>query len=172
MNRLWIFAALSAVVLSGCSAAQPTWETVDDSIALDAGSYLDDAYIMEFDVPMQAQRNTSGSRTVWADENGDYEIVCETVLSSDVNAVIERVSGFSPDKLQIVQTTRYSMPEYQFAWYASGEEGGRLCRADVLTDGTYCYTLCVSCAEDVAAEYDSTVQAVFATLRLQENEGF
>lgn len=171
MKKMWMACAMLAM-LCGCAQMQPTWETVDDSLALAAGSFLDNAYVMEFDVPVEAEKSSSGSRSVWAEENGDYEIACETVLSSDVEAVIAELSGFPAEQLQIVQTTRYAMPEYQFAWYTSGDEGGRLCRADVLTDGTYCYALCFSCREELAREYDTTAQTVFATFRLQGSEGF
>ena len=142
MKKAVLLACALGALLCGCAVAEPAWETVDDTIVQDTGSYLDSAYTMLFDVP------------------------------ADADTAVRRLSGFSPEDLDVSETTRCGLPEYRFAWYTSGDEGGSLCRADVLLDGTVCYALTFSARERCGSTYDSTAEQVFATLSLFEDEGF
>ena len=175
MKKAVFLTCALALLLGGCAAAEPAWETVDDTVVLDAGSYLDSAYTMLFDVPADAREDAlaaAAGRTVYTNAAGDYEIVGQTLLCADADTAVRRLSGFSPEELDVIETTRFGLPEYRFAWYTSGDEGGSLCRADVLLDGTYCYALTFSARESCGNTYDSTAQRVFATLSLFEDEGF
>ena len=54
MKKAVLLACALGALLCGCAAAEPAWETVDDTIVQDTGSYLDSAYTMLFDVPADA----------------------------------------------------------------------------------------------------------------------
>ena len=175
MKKAVLLACALGALLCGCAAAEPAWETVDDTIVQDTGSYLDSTYTMLFDVPADAQEDalcSGDGRTVYTNAAGDYEIVGQTMLCADADTAVRRLSGFSPENLDVIETTRFGLPEYRFAWYTSGDEGGSLCRADVLLDGTVCYALTFSARERCGSTYDSTAEQVFATLSLFEDEGF
>ena len=175
--RKWAMVAilvLTAVVLSGC-AAQYVWETVDDTIPAQTASVLESAYRLDFDVPDDALApvfSGDGTTASYEQTDGLYEISVQTMLSSTPDGAIRRLSGFEPEQLQILKTCRFGLPEYQFAWYQTGEEGGRLCRADVLCDGSACYALTFSVNEEAAAEYDAAARHVFESVILNSNSDF
>ena len=165
-----------ALLLCGCSRAEAAWETVDDAeIMAASGSWLDSAYTMVFSVPQDAVEDTTASGrdcTVYTQADGGYEIERRTMLCADADSAVRRLSGFAPEQLDVIETTRFGLPEYQFAWYSETDEGARLYRADVLLDGTYAYALKLSVPESGGCQYDSTAQGVFATLGLYTDEGF
>ena len=169
---LLLSAALLLGSLAGCAGAE-TWQTVDDEMPLEAESCLDSAYRIVFTVPDGAAEETFASSdgcTVYTQANGDYEITSQVLLSSSMESAVRRLSGFEPERLSIIETARCGMPEYQFAWYTSGDEGGRLCRADILMDGLYCYALTFSVREGLGTAYDSTIRDVFASLSLESRD--
>lgn len=159
------------LMLSGCGAVQTVWETVDDTLPNEVGT-LREAYTISFDVPLDAADNLSddGARRVYMGGDGGYEISAETIAAESIDTITRQLSGFSAEQLQIVTTRRFGMPEYQFAWYASGDEGGRLYRADVLMDGTYGYALVFSVSESAGARYAQTAEQVFASFNLFYDE--
>ena len=71
-----------------------------------------------------------------------------------------------------MNTRRCGLPESQFAWYATGEEGGRLCRADILRDGDHCYALTFSVREELAPQYAELAQHVFESFSLNADKDF
>ena len=172
------FTALCAalMILSGCTADQQTvWETVDDEPAVTAGSFTEGAYTMSFDVPMDAVLDTAAARSdrsVYSAADGAYEIVSETLLASDADSAVRRISGFAPQELELIETTRFDLPEYRFAWCAGSDEGMRLCRADVIVDPPYCYALTFSTDEQNLKSCRETADHVFESLSLFTDEGF
>ena len=166
---------LGVLTLVGCAAKQePVWETVEDGGEVRQASYLGEAYTMMFDVPQDAVLQTfSGEpgKAVYEQADGDYTILSEVLLCADADEAIRRVSGFDADQLSVIETNRFGMPEYQFAWYAGGDEGGRIYRADVLVDDLYCYALTFSVREGLGSFYDTTEKQVFASYSLFYDEG-
>ena len=58
-------------------------------------------------------------------------------------------------------------PVWQFAWYAASDEGGRMYRCKVISDGSYCYALTVSVPEGAGTSYDTMLTEVFSSMELQ-----
>ena len=171
--RIGFLLAALALLLSGC-AAEYAWETVEDvlpeTVQASAPAYRLMLGVAE-DV-LAPVFSDDGMTAVYEQKNGDYEITAQTLPAMDKDCLVRRLSGFSPEQIAVVQTQRFGMPEYQFAWYASGEEGGRLCRADVLCDGTWCYAVTFSVKEDCSAAYDAAAEQGFANLGLNADADF
>lgn len=175
MRRLFAIMGAALFLLSGCAAkAAPTWESVDDTMDQTAASWMEQAYTVDFEVPADAaaEELDGTTRRVYQQKDGDYEIIAQTMLAADLGTVTRAVSGFEPDQLQIMETDLYGMPQYQFAWYASGEEGGTLNRTRVLLEEPYGYVLTFSVREGLGTEYDATAERVMSTMSLFYDEGF
>ena len=161
-----ILLTVPLLLLSGC-AAQYTWETVEDTIPA-AAEFGSPAYRL---TPGTAEDvlapvfSEDGFTAVYEQKDGDYEITTQTMRAMDTDDIVRRLSGFAPEQIEVLRTQRFGMPEYQFAWYASGEEGGRLCRADVLCDGDWCYAVTFSAREDCSAAGE-TAEQTFAGICL------
>lgn len=152
--------------LCGCGRAETVWETVDDGLeqaAVQGGTPME----MVFDVPEGAEQiGLLDDCRVYAHPDGDYEITAQVLPGVDVGAVIRMVSGFAPEQLRAVVRQEGCLPEYSFSWYAGGDGGGRLYRAEILADGAYCYALTCSIREGLGPAYDSMQEQVFASFGL------
>lgn len=161
-------AALLAAAMTGCGA-QDTWETVDDVLPAEPVSAFAGAYRLGFAIPQDAQvieQTENGEACVYGQTDGAYEITAQTMLSSTPDGAIRRLTGFAPEQLPVIKTKRFGLNEYQLVWYSLDEDGGRLCRADVLCDGALCYVLTFSVREELSAQYADTAREVFASLSL------
>lgn len=169
-----LLAAAALTLLCGCTA-QTAWETVDDVLPDAVAVWTEKAYQIAFDVPEDAAASVfseNGAETVYEQADGDYEITAQVMLSSDTDGAIRRLSGFEPEQLEVLRTKRCGLPEAQLAWYSNGEEGGWLCRADILRDGDHCYALTFSVREELAPQYAELAQHVFESFSLNADSDF
>ncbi len=164
-------AAVLAAACCGCASDAVTWETVDDEI-VEASGPAEEPYIITFGVPSDVDANplTDGSRSLYVQEDGDYEILSDVVTAPNHDAAIEQVSGFPADELDVLETTRFGLPEYRFAWVSESDEGSYVSQAAVVEDGNYYYTLVFSAREEVGNAYDSCAEEVFASFGIYGNE--
>ena len=143
--------AACAALLCACSVQTRTaWETVDDMIVQDCASWQSGAKIISFEVPAGAgaqELDGSGARQVYAAADGAYEIVAEVLLDTSVDSVVRSLTGFPPERVQVVETRCGELPEYQFAWYAGSDEAyqatsdiGTLWKAGVRAFAVECRT--------------------------------
>ena len=61
-----------------------------------------------------------------------------------MQSVVRSLSGFDASALRVYESGSRSRPVWQFAWYAASDEGGRLYRCKVISEGTHCYALTFS----------------------------
>ncbi len=174
MKKLLLF-SLCALLLAGC-AAEPTWETVDDTLesVAQTSAIGEEPFQIIFSVPMDAVLETfsqTDTRTVYTQADGDYEIEALVLPTSDIDEVIAELTGFSPDVVETIQTKRFEMPEYRFVWYSESDEGGYLRRADVLTDTEYSYALIFSAREETGTTYHACMNEVLDSFGLYTYEG-
>lgn len=157
------------LVLTGCSAI-PTWETVEDMVpSVPASAWQEEAYVIQAGLPAGAAL-TAESVGCKIYEAGDMEIETTTFLSSDLNSAVKRLSGYEADRVSILQTSRFGMPEYRFAWYSQTAEGGRLYQTDLVMDDAVCYAVVCSMPEDAGGSFTEEVRPVFAAFGLSEGE--
>ena len=160
---------LLMLLLTGCSV--PVWETVDDTIpAQPVAVWQDEAYEIQVGVPEGTQllEETEGCR-LYSSENGELEIQTLTFLTAGLENAVREISGFSSEALTILQTQRFSLPEYQFAWVSQTDQGARLYRADLVLDGSCCYAVVCSSLEDAGDYYAFQARQVFSTFGLSEH---
>lgn len=159
------------MLLSGCAGA--AWETVEDiNTAIPAASWQEAAYSIEIGIPSDlALQEQTADWSLYATENGELEVETRRFLASDMKQAVKTLSGFSADRMTILQTTRFDLPEYQFAWLAQTEQGSRLYRADFVIDGMECYAVVCSRPEEAGMAFDEPIRHVFSTFGLYMDEG-
>lgn len=163
-------AALLVLSLAGCAVKAPVWETVDDAVPVSA---QEAGYTLTFAVPEDAtpSEQCTDARMVCEQADGDYEIVSETIPAASLADAVRALSGFDEEKLGIVRTSCGGLPGYQLAWYDGGEEGGRFCRAELVMDGNFCHAVTFSVREGLGNRYDSTAEALFASVTAEKKDG-
>lgn len=160
---------LSLALLGGCSGA--AWETVSDDIPSEAVAvWQEDAFSIWTALPQGAvlEEETDGCKRYRVEETG-LELQTRIFLASSLASAVRQLSGLSEDRVTVVETTRFSLPEYQFAWYDPG--AARLCRADLVMDGMTCYAVVCATPEDAGDSLLGEVRAVLATFGLSRDEG-
>lgn len=167
MKRGYLLAAL--LLLTGCS--KPVWETVDDEMPLvPAASWQDTAYEIALGLPegVTLREETADAR-LYAGEA--LEVETSRFLTSGMESAVRALSGYEADEMTILQTTRFGLPEYQFAWVSQTEQGSRLYRADLVLDGMDCYAVVCSRPESAGDTLDPAIRQVFSSFGLFTDEG-
>lgn len=161
------------LLLCGCQA-EPQWETVDDDVAA-VSAPVQEPCAITFGVPTDATeelRSEEADRSIYVQDAGDYEIISDVIEASDLDSAVRQVSGFETKNLDLVETSRFGLPEYQFAWTSESDEGRRISRASLVEDGSYYYALIFSVREGAGTTYDDCAEAVFSSFGLYGDEEF
>ncbi len=164
---------LPLLLLCGCAEEPAIRETVSDTIE-PVECWQSEAYDILLEIPEDVAllpENPAQSGKTYVQEDGLYEIETQVFLASDAESAIHQLSGFRAEDLEVVCLSRFSMPEYRFAWYRPSDDGGRICRADLFCDGQQCYAVTVSVSEDAARMYHQLAAEVFSTVGLFFDEG-
>ena len=140
MKKLWILLALASL-LCGCTSEE-TLETISDDIVQ----------------PVMAQ---PGEISVRLPDNA-----VETVSGGDLSATIQRISGYTPDNLTVMETAQDGAKRYDFVWASAGENGDQLGRAVILDDGNYHYCLSVLRDADTTEKSQIVWRDVFDSFKL------
>lgn len=172
--RRCILLFLLCLLLAGCAAPElPPPETVCDTL-LPEKAALPNPYTITIAVPPDAQKNEltpGGSQTVYRQKDGAYEIITRLILANDRKSAIRQLTGFEAHQLQVVETTRFHLPEYRFVWYVPGDPEGTLCRGAMLRDGQRYYTVVFAAPESAGTRYNAVATEVFASIGLDYDEG-
>ena len=138
MKRIFCI-LMMLMMLTGC-AGENTFETVNDDLELLPTPEMQQTVV---ELPPEAASPTieSGSERLYM--CGNYEIRIQTMESGDLESTVQAVSGYTKDRLTIMETQRNGMPCYEFVWASAGDEGEQVGRAAVLDDGNYHYILSV-----------------------------
>lgn len=165
MKRMMLGIVLAALTaLCGCSRPA-VWETVADGCT-PPGAPACTLYVQLPEDAAEEVFAEQGAQRVYVQPGGGYEIVTQTLPAASAASVVRQLSGFSADALHVYETTENGFRALQFAWYAAGDEGGRLYRAKVLCSGAYCYALTVSVPEGSSTHYDTMTAALLTSMDL------
>ena len=161
MKKLWILLALMSL-LCGC-ASEETLETISDDIVQPVMAQPGEISVRLPDNAV-APVLESDSEQVYLSE--DYEIIVETVGGGDLSATIQRISGYTPDNLTVMETAQDGAKRYDFVWASAGENGDQLGRAVILDDGNYHYCLSVLRDADTTGKSQIVWRDVFDSFKL------
>lgn len=152
---------LLCLFLCGCS--RQTFETVQDELPVVATDPA--AGQVRLDFPEDAAvLTTNGADGIYT--CGQYTISLQVLPSGDVKTTIHTLSGYDADRLTVLQSDTEGILRYDWIWTAAGEQGDVLCRAAVLDDGKYHYSLCVSADADLAGDLAEQWNNLFRSFQL------
>ena len=168
--RLVVVMLIFCMLFTGCGTAA-VWERVEDVSAETAGVWQQEAYVLQIGLPptLSLTESKLGS-SLYETADGSWQVQTQTFLAADLDTAVRYLSGYEADRLTILQISRFELPEYRFAWYSQTEEGGRLCRGDLVMDGTVCYAVISSTLETAGDTYTEQIQQVFSSFGLSHGE--
>jgi len=158
--------------LWGCRS-DTVWETVDDGV-LYASAPIEEPYIITYGIPNDASMDPLSvrNRSLYVGKDGEYEILSDVITAANLDEALRQVSGFGEDELDVLETTRFGLPEYRFAWASSSDEGELVSQASLVEDGGYYYALVFTVRQGLGSKYDDCAEAVFASFGLNVDESF
>ena len=167
MKRIVIL--LLAAMMAGLCAcsAQTVWETVGGGCVRESDGA---SSVICVRLPQDAVEEVfaeAGTQHVYTQPGGGYEITTEILDAAPAAAIVRRLSGFDASALHVYKSGGKDRPVWQFAWYAASDEGGRMYRCKVISDGGYAYALTVSVPEGSGTAYDTTAAELFSSMELQ-----
>lgn len=152
---------LLACLLTGCGAEE-TFETVADEM------------VYEHPVPRSIHVSLPEDTVlpVMQTENGklyfcrDFEVCVQTLTGGDLDATVRSLCGFGAADVDILETVREDLRQYDFVWSSAGETGDQVGRACILSDGAYHYCVTAMAPEEIAGEYQQIWNGMFETFTL------
>lgn len=160
MKNIFLF-FLVGLLMTGCSAAD-TFETLGP--IQHQPDALPTMASVQLSLPESASEQTFGGSPDTVYECAGYTLVLQTLAAGDFNRTVRTLSGFSPEKLTVMESTMEQGKRYDWVWTAVGESGDLVCRASVLDDGNYhycIYTLAPAQSAGTLAEEWNTLFASF-----------
>ncbi len=142
---------LAALLLGGCGTEE-VFETVSDEIVSPVMAQPREISVR---LPPDAAVPALESDTQKIYVSQKYEISIETWSSGDLDATVQKLSGYGADQLTILETQWQDNSRYEFVWVSTGERGDRMGRGVILDDGNYHY--CMSLLRDAAAAETSQI---------------
>lgn len=136
MKKIWLLFIIG-FLLTGCSSAE-TFETLGQ--IQHQSDHIPAMGSVQLSLPESAAEQTfGGTDTVY--ECAGYTLVLQTLAAGDFDRTIHTLSGFSAEKLTVMESTIEKGKRYDWVWTAAGESGDVVCRASVLDDGNYHYCI-------------------------------
>ncbi len=160
--KTFVWMTIFCLLLCGCSS-EASFETLGPVVHV--GQNAPPVREILLDFPDDAAVLTSsGMDSIYT--CGDYDLCLQVLPSGDLGATIGCLSGFSPEHLTILESTQGITSRYDWSWTAAGEQGDVICRAAVLDDGNYHYTLCVRADADLAGNLTEQWNLLFRSFGL------
>ena len=159
------------ILLSGCGS-RAVWETVEDPLpTTEVSSWLEEAYTIQIGVPerMDLLAEQEGC-SLYSNADGSFEVETRVFLTAGLADAVQKLSGYKLEELNLLETTRFDLPEYQFSWVSQTERGLMISRADLVLEEQCCYAVICSSLESVGNDYDGQVREVLATFGLSRDE--
>lgn len=155
--------------LSACQAQDSTvFEYVTDEL-----TPMTQPQQISFALPSDAKQVAATEdldAVLYAQTGGEYEIQTQILQQTDLEQLVDTLTGYPAQRIQCLQTGGESAPCYHFAWSSSGESGQVVSRASVIQSDDYSYALIFTTPAGLGTKYQSCMNDVFASFHLQQAE--
>ncbi len=166
MKILLCFLLMLSMVLCGCQGeSKDVLETVNDEISV----YAEEPFMeVSVFVPLDSETlQLSSTPDNYTGNGGDFSVQTRRLLSSSAESALRQLTGSAP--VIVLQTNRFQLPEYRFAWTEQGEET-LCCRGRMVQDGDVFYAVLFRVKESAGKQYDALMAQVFSSFGLYLDE--
>ncbi len=166
MKTLLFLMLVLSMALCGCQGeTKGVVETVEDEISV----FSEDSF-MEISVFVPQEEGTiqlSAAPESFTGDDENYHIQTRRLLASSAESALRQLTGNAA--VTVLQTSRFQLPEYRFAWTEQGAE--TLCyRGRMVQDGDVFYAVLFGVKESAGNKYDSLMAQVFSSFGLYVDE--
>lgn len=161
MKKICCVMAL-ACLLAGCGAEE-TFETVADDPVFSQAQPKTVSVELPEDTVLPVMQTESGQLYICR----DFEVAVQTLAGGDLDATVRTLCGFGVSDVEVLETARGDLTQYDFVWSSAGETGDQVGRAVILSDGAYHYCVSAMVPAEKAGEYREIWNGMFETVRLE-----
>ncbi|MBE6926638.1 MAG: hypothetical protein E7461_07335 [Ruminococcaceae bacterium] len=158
--KKWIVVMI-LLLLTGCTP-KANFETVGDVYAPENLTPCD----VTLTLPAEASVQTitgEGGRLYLCD---GYSVTVQTLIGGDLEKTIEEVTGFSPQRLTLLETEKEGLRLCRCVWTSAGEGGDQIAQTLILNDGNFHYAVTAMAPSEKAAALSNTWQEIFRSVKL------
>ncbi|MBQ3000564.1 MAG: hypothetical protein IJD63_02325 [Oscillospiraceae bacterium] len=160
--KKWTVLLTLLLLLSGCSA-EKDFETVGDVYA---PVTLTPREVM-LTLPSDAAVQTLGSDAGKLYLCDGYTVTVQTLQGGNLEETIRSVTGFSSDRLTLLETQKDGFSSYSCVWSAAGEGGDQIARTVILDDGNFHYAVTAMADSNTAGQLSETWLNIFRSVSLR-----
>ena len=160
--KKWTVLLVLLLFLTGCGG-EKDFETVGD------------VYAPETLTPRQVMLtlpDDAAAQTISSDDGrlylcDGYTVTVQTLQGGDLEKTVREVTGFSPDRLTLLETEKDGFSCYSCVWSAAGEGGDQIARTVILDDGNFHYAVTAMADSTSAGQLSDTWLALFRSVSLR-----
>lgn len=161
MKKLGILLGL-LLLLTGCGGNE-VFENVEDVYAPITQTPMKLSLHLPDSAAVTTVSGNSGTLYVC----DDFTVAVETFQGGDLQRTVKTVTGFTLDRLTVIQREKDGITAYRCVWTSAGEGGDQVARSLILDDGAFHYAVTVMApAENVSALEDGW-QEIFSSVTLR-----
>lgn len=157
---LCVFAIMA--IMTGCAA--PVYETLGDVIHVGGRGVQPRESILSFPEEASLLTSSGDDRLYLCD---GYTLTLQTHTDGDFAATVMELSGRDLSDLTVLESVCGDHKRSDLVWVTNGEDGQIVCRAAVLDDGNYHYSLTVMAKAADAADLTETWNSLFSSFCLE-----
>lgn len=161
MKKFILFLLLCAF-LSGCG--NQAWETVSDQIETTTPKEPQKIKIALPNGAVQTSISLDGDTAIYFCDG--YTVCVAQRTAGDMAATLKWLTGLPEEELTVLETKEEGCTRYYCAWCCAGENGQQVCRAEILDDGNYHYTVSILCDDENAVGHQDEWEDVFQSFSL------
>ncbi len=162
MKKCLLIAVL-VLLLAGCGAPR-SFETLSDEYVRPPQPVMRETQLgLPEEAAVSAITNADQGSIYLC--NG-YTIAVQTLEAGDLDATLRTISGYGKDHLKLLERQAEDHRRYECVWAAAGEGEDQVCRAVILDDGNYHYTVTVTAGASNAGDLVQTWQELLSAFTL------
>ena len=93
-----------------------------------------------------------------------YEITVQTLKGGDLAKTLQEITGFSKERLTVMETVQGQLKRYDCAWSAMGETEDQIGKTAIFDDGYWHYVVTVMTDASKAENLQETWQEIFKSI--------
>ena len=160
--KKWIVLFTLLILLTGC-ARQGEFETVGDVYAPVSLTAKEVTLALPSEAAVQTLSGEGGKLYLC----DGYTVSVQTLPGGDLAKSLRQVTGYSIDRLTVLETEKDGFCVYRCVWTAAGEGGDQIAQTALWDDGNFHYAITAMADSAHSGKLAATWQEIFRSVELR-----
>jgi len=159
--KKWILLFVMLFFLTGCNT-RGDFETVGDVYAPETLTPREVALVLPSDAAVQTLSSEQGKLYLC----DGYSVCVQTLQGGNLEETLRQVTGYTLERLTLLETEKEGLRLYRCVWTAAGEGGDQIAQTAIIDDGNFHYAVTAMAPSESAGALSNTWQEIFNSVRL------